>query len=562
MIIFKTLSIENFLAFGSSPTIFELNSSKATSVSGKNGSGKSTMIDALSFALFGKAYRNVNKSDVVNTINGKGCLVSLSFSIGSDEYIVTRGIKPNIFTISKNNKLLDQEAATKDTQRVLENDILKLNQKTFNQITIISNAGFTPFLQYSASERRIVIENLMDLEIFSAMSKLAKEKTSNIIKDIANIDGKINQYKSSIDRLDSFIDKILAEEIVQDADIDGKVLLLNKQITDIECGLEILEADKKDLYATIGDAPEVSTKKSEISNAVIKMKHVMNGFITEHNFLDNNNVCESCKQTLSAAFKQEKQSTLADAINKREIALETAKTAIGKYDIRLVEINSVITEIKKLDSSITSNNNEIKNCRWKIQQLVALKTKAIVSVEDEKKEAVALRKLLLLSMNEKDVLVEDKSYLDIMTVMLKDNGIKSTIINLYIPILNRLINHYLDKMGLFVKFSFDNLFNDTIQLRHRDCLTYFSLSEGQKRKVDLGIIFALRQISESKNISHTNLIIFDDILSTIDCDGVDSIKDIINSFEGKNVFCISHNELEGCDKNIRIEMRQNYSVII
>lgn len=565
MIIFKELSVQNFFSYGNIPTVFDLTAANATLITGANGSGKSTIIDGICFSLFGKPFKNVTKPTVVNSINLKKCVVTCDFDIGTDSYKVIRGIKPNIFEIHKNGEMLDQEAATKDSQKILEENILQLNYKTFTQIAIMASANFTPFMQLTAAERRTVVEDLLDIKVFSTMSKLAKDRTANLVKDIAHDESYISQLKGKINTLDAFIDKIESQERVLDAEIDNKIEVLNDKMKDIACRMMVLEADKKDLYATIGDAPEISTKKGEYTTAVIKMSNIKSGFVNEHTFLHNNDSCQACGQEISPTFKADKLATLSDAISKRETALNTAKTVIKRYDVRLAEINAVVVEIKKIDSDIASGNNEIKNCGWKITQLLGEQNKAIVSVVDEKKETVALRKLLIEGMDAKDTLVETKSYMDVVNIMLKDTGIKSSVVKQYIPVLNKLINHYLDIMGIFIKFTFDENFNDVIQLRQRDAISYYNLSEGEKRRVDLAVIFAFRKLAESKNICNTNLIFFDEILdSSLDAEGMDAVAGILETFEGKNIFVISHREsvADIFDRTIKVAMKNNYSVVI
>jgi len=562
MINLESITFENFLGFGSHPTTIILNNFKTTLITGPNGAGKSTLIDAISFCWFNSAFRKINKGTVVNSINGKKCLVSSKFSIGTDRYIVNRGIKPNIFEIWKNDVLIDQSAANKDYQKLLEENILGLNYKSFTQICIMANAGFQPFLQLSAADRRIIIEDLLDIKTFSAMSKIAKEKTLLLSRDIISNQSSITQFKDKIETLTNFIQKVENEERVKDEETDNKIYLLENEIGDLECKNLVLNADKQDLYATINDAPEVTSKKNEVNLAAQKLLHVKNSLISEHQFLNNNDVCQTCKQDISSDFKAQKVVTLSDAIAKRENALKQAKTTIKLYDERLAEINSTVNKIKLIDSDINDNTAQIKNINWQISRLRNDKSKPIVSIEDERKILVEANNGLLKAIDDKNLLIEERNYLDIVNIMLKDNGIKSSIVKQYVPILNTFINYYLEKMGMFVKFTFDENFGDVIQLRHRDNLSYNNLSEGQKRRVDLAVIFAFRKIAESKNICHTNLIFFDDILSTIDCDGVESISAILETFENKNVFVISHEELDGFERNIKVAMKNNYSILL
>lgn len=565
MIIFKTITVQNFFSYGSSPTTLDLRKATTTLITGTNGSGKSVMIiDAICFALFGTPYRNINKGDLVNSINGKNCLVELTFDIGKDSYIVKRGIKKNIFEIYKNDNLLDQSAAAKDYQKVLE-DIIQLDFASFTNTVILSSANYIPFAQLNAAGRREVIDHLLDLGIFTVMAKIAKDKAAKNITAISGLEYDINGYKTKAMTLKGFIEKVEKEQSEKSVELDCNIEELEKNISNCELRNKDLVADKNALYETIGDASDISTKKSQMQNAIQKMQHVKSGFNTEHKFLSDNDNCPTCAQVISPDFKQNKINTLTESIKKRDDAIIKAKEAIADYDNRLNEINIILNDIKQLDLKIEENNRAIRQSNFEIKKYSQEKEKPIVTIDKEKKELKEVSKLILSKTEEKTALVEEKCLHDVTALLLKDNGIKSSIVKQYAEVLNKLVNHYLQTMGLFVSFSFDdNLNNITIKIFERDEKPYAALSEGEKTRVNLAILFAFRKVSELKNIGSCNLLIFDEILdSSLDGDGLNAVTGILEEFSDRHIFIVSHrdNVDDICQRKLIVSKKNNYSVI-
>ena len=565
MIHFDKITVTNFFSYGSSPTTLDLRKATTTLITGTNGSGKSVMIiDAICFALFGVPYRNINKGDLVNSINGKNCLVELTFDIGKDSYIVKRGIKKNIFEIYKNSILLDQSAAAKDYQKVLE-DIIQLDFASFTNTVILSSANYVPFAQLNAAGRREVIDHLLDLGIFTVMAKIAKDKAAKNITAISGLEYDINGYKTKAMTLKGFIEKVEKEQSEKSVELDCNIEELEKNIANCELRNKDLVADKNELYETIGDASDISTKKSQMQNAIQKMQHVKSGFNTEYKFLSDNDNCPTCAQIISPDFKQNKINILTESIKKRDDAIIKAKDSIADYDKRLNEINNVLNDIKQLDLKIEENNRAIRQSNFEIKKYSQEKEKPIVTIDKEKKELKEVSKLILSKTEEKTALVEEKCLHDVTALLLKDNGIKSSIVKQYAEVLNKLVNHYLQTMGLFVSFSFDdNLNNITIKIFERDEKPYAALSEGEKTRVNLAILFAFRKVSELKNIGSCNLLIFDEILdSSLDGDGLNAVTGILEEFSDRHIFIVSHrdNVDDICQRKLIVSKKNNYSVI-
>ena len=419
-------------------------------------------------------------------------------------------------------------------------------------------------MQLPAGDRRNVVEDLLDAQIFSSMAKITKDKLAIVVKDIGIVDGAIRNLTDKISMLQSFILKVKNETESNDKEIDTKIAEYENYIKELDCYKTSLEQKKSDLYKTIEDAPEVTTTKTKVVTSAQKIQLTKSNKEQQRAFFEQNDNCPTCKQTISLDFKTEEIELLTVDIGNRNKALETAADMVKTYDARLAEIAEVTRKIKEVDADIRTNQNDKDNILWKIKELNNNKNKATVSVEKEKADLLKSKNDFSDNVDKKAELIDQKSYLDIATLMLKDNGIKATIVKQYIPILNKLINHYLDVMGFFCKFTFDENFADVIHLRQRDNLSYYSLSEGQKRRIDLAIVFAFRKISEAKNICNTNLLFFDDVLGMIDDDGNDSIFNILNDFEDKNIFVVSHKwtlDTDMFDRKLSVSMKNNYSVV-
>lgn len=552
------------MSFGSAVTTISLDIANTTLITGLNGAGKSSIIEALSFVLYGKPYRNVNKGEVVNSINGKDCLVEIIFSVGTNTYLVKRGIKKNIFEIYKNGALIDILAHSSDYQQILE-EILGMNYNSFINSVLLSSANFVPFAQQPLSSRREIIDALLDLEVFTSMAKIAKEKAAKNILAITALDYDINTYKTKAMALKGFIEKVEKEQSEKSVELDCSIVELQSNISNCEDRIKDLTKEKNVLYETIGDAADISTKKSQMQNAIQKMQHVKSGFNTEYKFLADNDNCPTCAQAISSDFKQNKINVLTESIKKRDDAIVKAKEAIADYDKRLNEINTVLNDIKQLDLKIEENNRAIRQSNFEIKKYSQEKEKPIVTIHNEKKELKEVSKLILSKTEEKTALVEEKCLHDVTALLLKDNGIKSSIVKQYAEVLNKLVNHYLQIMGLFVSFSFDdNLNNITIKIFERDEKPYAALSEGEKTRVNLAILFAFRKVSEFKNIGSCNLLIFDEILdSSMDADGLNAVIGILEEFSDKHIFIVSHrdNIEDIAQRKLVVSKRNNYSVI-
>jgi DNA repair exonuclease SbcCD ATPase subunit len=540
MIEFILVSMQNFFLYGNVPTEFRLNDTKATLIFGSNGVGKSTVIDGICFALFGSAFRKVNKGSVVNTINGKKCFVACEFKKGSNHFRVERGIKPNVFNIFKDGELIEATAASKDYQKMLEEDILGINYKTFTQISILSSASFVPFMQLTAADRRNVVEDLLDIKVFSGMAMLAKLKTGKVAEKISALDFAIDSSKGKIATLNSFLLNLKQQDKSKDDEIDIKIAALHEEIANIDAKINACQDEKTELYTTITDAPEVSTKKAQLVSAAQKMEHTKSTLCTEHRFLSTNDACPTCRQEITAVFKEEKIAVLTEGISKRDSALESAKSTIQGYEDRQREIAKIVAKITNIDATINNDKYEINIRKNNIRILIEAKERVTVSTDKEEADLIRVTDELAAQVHEMDVLKDERCYWDVMNLLLKDTGIKSSIVKQYIPILNHFINHYLEIMEFFVKFTFDENFNDDIQVRQRDTLTYYGLSEGQKKRVDLAILFAFRAIAEAKNVCNTNILFLDEILSSaLDESGQSAAISILDSFTGKNIFVIT-----------------------
>ena len=545
MIIFKTIRFKNFLSYGNNFTEIDLNKDKTTLSVGKNGFGKSTFIDAITFALYGKPFRKVNKNQLINSINKSEMVTEIEFSVGLNNYKVVRGVKPNIFEVYCNESLLRQDAKVKDYQEQLERYILKMNYKSFTQVVILGSARYTPFMQLSAADRRSVIEDLLDIQIFSNMNSIVKDKLSYLKESIQDCKYNIELYKDKIE--------LQKHNINQNKKVNADLILKKQELianTELEIEynnnlISSLNENISQLLSEISDNTSVESKKQKLLNIEFKLNGNISKLEKENQFFVSNNNCPTCKQIIDEAFKQ---SIIAENSNKIQeleqgnIKLQEELDALQNKLIKITSIQNLIAnnnnEISKLNSSINSSAKYISLISKEIQEL-----KAVHDQSDNGSEKLQeLVGMLDEYVKNYEEYINEKSYFDFVSVMLKDGGIKTRIIKQYLPILNKYINQYLSQMDFFVNFNINENFEEVIKSRHRDEFTYASFSEGQKMRLDLAILFSFRQLAKIKNSVNTNLLILDEIMdSSLDTDGTDVLMNLIPTFDNNtNIFVISH----------------------
>jgi DNA repair exonuclease SbcCD ATPase subunit len=569
MIVFKSVQWKNFLSTGNSPNKILLNKSPTTLIIGKNGEGKSTILDALCFSLFGKPFRNINKGQLVNSINQKGCVVEIEFDISGREYKIVRGIKPNIFEIYLNGEMINQDAASRDYQKVLEQQILKLNYKTFTQVVILGSASFVPFMQLSSLQRREVIEDILDIRIFSTMNQLLKDKANETKDAITKIENEIATAKTKVESQTQLIKTIAEAKTSAIESIATKIAANNSEILQAEGEIELIISEIDTLKASINDKETVA---DDIEKAkTIKSKLLERIETCEHNtgFFNEHDVCPSCDQNIP----EEHKSKIVEDLNTK--LLEQNKK-VGELESILSNLNQKLSDITKIQSQITDKNIELStrnstitllNKQVKEMQAEVESTKTDTSnLDEEKSKLKELATEAIVKINEKSQLQEHRNLEEVASILLKDTGIKTAIIREYLPAMNKLINKYLQSMDAYIHFELDESFNEIVKSRHRDDFTYASFSEGEKMRIDLSILFTWRQIAKMKNSVNTNLLLLDEIFdSSLDTAGTDYFLNLMNQFgENTNIFVISHKGDQLFDKFrsvVKFEKRNDFSVI-
>ena len=565
MITFKKLKYKNFLSTGDKETTINLNEDSATLIVGANGAGKSTMLDALSFALFGKPHRNINKPQLINSINNKQCLVEVEFDVGTFKYKIIRGMKPNIFEVYKNGKLLDQESHSRDYQKIIEQNILKLNHKSFHQVVVLGSSNFVPFMQLPSYQRRSVIEELLDIGVFTKMNNVLKEKSNQLRNKITQTDSDIAILKERIDLQEKHISELKKIDSSQEKKRIAEVETLNEEIDSLitsNASLQ-LEYDKDYTTAVASHASSAKGKtKLEIKKNALKQE--MDSVVTESQFYEKNDYCPTCSQDISEELKSEKRigcKTTAKKLNTSYMRLKdhlvSAQSQIDALYAKVVHLNEVNSSIRQNESKINILNSRLSHLHKCGSVNDTKSAEAKLKVDRKKSDNLFEIKTSQSSLN---------AYFDAIGELLRDTGIKTKVIRQYLPIMNKLINQYLQILDFFVLFNLDDAFNETIKSRHRDEFTYASFSEGEKQRIDLSLLFAWRQIAKMKNSANTNLLILDETFdSSMDADGVDNLLKILYTL-GKetNVFIISHKQdlLEGkFPQKIEFEKVNNFSRI-
>lgn len=546
MILFQKIRWRNFLSTGAAFTEINFTKSTNTLIIGQNGAGKSTILDALCFGLFGKPFRKINKPQLLNSINGRDGLVEVEFNIGQKRYKVIRGIKPNVFEIYLNDVLLNQDAAAKDYQDILEKNILKLNYKSFTQVVILGSASFVPFMQLSAADRRTIIEDLLDIQIFSSMNSIVKEKMSalkdSITKskyDIKLVEEKINLQMQNIEE----------NKKNNDAEIKRKLEEIGKskqQHNKLQNDIELINKHIKVLQNKVGDKKEKLDKKAKgLFQIKGKVQTNIDRNEKEIQFYENNHDCPTCKQSITTEWKDSQVKEKTEKINTQKTGLQEIDEELTKVTNEVKDITDIINhinahngEIIKHSSTITSITQYILKLNSEIDEL----TNKQVGTDGSDQKLIELKQELETYNSLYKEQLTEKHYHEFAGTLLKDGGIKTRIIKQYLPIMNKLINKYLTAMDFFVNFNINENFEETIKSRHRDEFSYANFSEGEKMRIDLALLFTWRQIAKLKNSTNTNLLILDEVFdSSLDTVGTEEFLKLINEMgTDTNVFVISH----------------------
>jgi len=568
LIIFKKVRWKNFLSTGNYFLEVQLDRSPTTLIVGENGSGKSTVLDALCFVLFNKPFRTISKSQLVNSINLGGTIVEIEFVIQKNNFKIIRGMKPNIFEIYCNGRMMNQDANALDTQKILEQQILKLNYRSFTQVVILGSSTFIPFMQLRSKDRREVVEDILDIKIFSLMNFLLKHKVKEVSEELKSIEYEFRLSKEKIDLQNKYIEDIRKnkERIIEEKEhlvFDSERVVLSEQEKADKIKLEIksLEPETSQKENVKSSIREYHKMEAKLSNRVDENKR-------QKEFFENNETCPVCTQDIELELKKQKIEEkskriqeLNSGIDKLKVELDDKEQLLKGIEMLSKQIREKEVEVAKIGTSITHMERLIRQTNIQIQTM----KKGEVSEEDKVKLA-RLSERCKLQEEQITKLREDKFYVDVARNLLMDTGIKTKIINKYLPIMNKLINGYLTSMDFYVNFTLDNNFNETIKSRHRDEFSYSSFSEGEKMRIDLALLFTWRAVAKMKNSTNTNLLILDEIFdSSLDTTGTDDFLKILHTFADQNVFVISHKGDTMFDKFrsvIKFEKQRNFSKLL
>ena len=570
MIYFKTIRWKNLLSTGNTFTEIHLNRSPSTLIVGENGGGKSTFLDALCFGLFGKPFRNINKPQLLNSINKKNLVVEIEFSVGGKDYKIVRGIKPNVFEIESGGEVINQDAAARDYQKYLEESILKFNYKSFTQIVILGSASFTPFMQLPPFTRREIIEDILDIQIFTTMNTVLKDKMTALKDQVSEAENKLEVLKQKATIQKEYVDTLEANKEKRVDEIIFRIEEGELSIASFQSLVTTLE-DKKitqeDARAVLGD---LASKQKKLEQFKTKFSTQLRDLQKEVAFYNETDECPTCQQGIAHDHKETIVSSRQEKIEELSSGMEKLQEEFTKLEELIAQDNALVEKIQELNKEILSNNNEIIIVQRLVQalnlELNDIQTKT-ADIDVEKDKLKQLAKEVVSQNTEKAKLNEEKHYMEVVSTLLKDTGIKTKIIRQYLPVINKLVNKYLQAMDFFVQFNLDEKFDETIKSRHRDDFSYASFSEGEKQRIDLALLFTWRTIAKMKNSVATNLLILDEVFdSSLDNNGTDYVMSLLDTVgEDTNVFVISHKGDQLFDKFrslIKFEKKNNYSEMV
>jgi DNA repair exonuclease SbcCD ATPase subunit len=568
MILFKKLRWKNLLSTGNNFTEILLNGNSNTLIVGLNGSGKSTMLDALCFALFGKPFRNVNKPNLLNSINGRDCVVEIEFSIGNKEYKIIRGIKPNLFEIYQDQVLLNQDAAVRDYQEYLEKFILKLNYKSFTQIVILGSASFTPFMQLSAADRRSIIEDLLDIQIFSTMNSLVKDRIANNKDLMVQKKNEIELYKQRYDLKKEHLDKLNQNNEEKIKEYEEEIRTSRETIVSLSNEIDLLGTQIATLDAIVAKAPENERKIAALRKIESQIEIKISKMVSDKHFYEHNADCPTCRQAITLEFKEGQLGEILSKEHELTGGIEELRTKILEQDSLLKVIRDEEKKLNTLKIQVATKHTGTQGLNTAIQKL----EKQIKELQTAEKqdanstELFTIQEQIKLAQSELKQLIDDKAYYDAASTLLKDTGIKTNIVKQYLPVINKLVNKYLSSMDFFVNFNLDESFKETIKSRHRDDFSYHNFSEGEKQRIDMSLMLTWRAVAKLKNSINTNLLILDEVFdSSLDVGGTEDLMKILHTLNDANLFVISHKGDILQDKfanTIRFEKSKNFSRIM
>jgi len=566
MIVFEKIRWKNFLSTGNHFIEVDLNKVSNTLIIGSNGAGKSTILDALTFVLFGKSFRKINKPQLVNSTNEKDCLVEIEFSIGSIKWKINRGIKPSIFEIYRNGEVLNQQSSSVDQQKYLEQTILKMNYKSFTQIVILGSSNFVPFMQLPAQGRREVIEDLLDIKIFSTMNSLIKDKLKEFKEEIRVYDLKKESLKEKVEMQKSFIEELenRGKEDIQNKKI--AILSLVEDIGNLNGDNEEIQTNISSLTKELEKNSGSSEKLRKLGNLKGKLTQKVKTIIDEHKFFTENTTCPTCTQEIDNNFRESKISEAKEKSKELQDGYAELENAIKDEEEKEKVFLNLSNQILKLNQEVSKNNTKISEYNKQIKRIdneIKVLENQLENKNEEHQKLDLFQQNLESTYNDIVDMKNKMDHYDFCQNLLKDGGVKTKIIDKYLPLINQQVNKYLQMMDFFINFSFDKEFNESILSPIHEDFTYSSFSEGEKQRIDLSLLFSWREVAKFKNSTNTNLLILDEIFdSSLDGFGTDDFLKIVRFvIKDSNTFIISHKEslLDKFDNVIKFEKRKNFS---